>query len=352
MKAVKAGCVTNLYCRNSVIEDRYLLDVYLCILLRCSNIMSQEGEILKVGNLLKRSRNRTTIAALGGVNWQLRRISLTTNRLSYGNVDGPVKGWIPIDSSTSCSNCTIEGKDYAFRVVTGGDELVLNAANADDRKEWVEAIQLAPNYISLAACNVEAVMDVAAEMERVRQEKEREASEEVARLLGEKKNKETEIVEKRRKLEAELAEKKRKEAALLLIREAEAAAARAEVFKKVQAPAPCNKKLSHESSFNKRFISVNEEDGHFVFGKTAEEVMENRAKRVDLKLLVEEVKVDDSLDVANFRLLFKTGVEIPEAIVRKTVFKTTTDSLGLEITMEDRELCSNFVKAVGYVLKK
>jgi len=331
---------------------------------------SVEGaEILKVANLLKRSRNRTAISALGGVNWQckckeacgfvcafflsclcvflfivVRRVTLTSSRISYGAVDGPLKGFIPIDSSTKCEGIVQEGKDYAFRVVTGGDELILNAANGDNRKEWLEAIRSAPSFSSLSACNVEAVMDLAAEMDRVRVEKERIAQQEVDSMLASKaRDEQREQLGK--KLAQDLAEKKRKEAALLLVREAEAAAARAALHEKVKQPVLGMKKLASESSFKERYMCIDIDTGDFLFGKAESEINYRTCKSFNISALVKSVTVNDEMGKPNFSILFRDGVDVPESVVSKSIFRSG-DKVDFDVTMEDPELCSAFVSVI------
>lgn len=261
-----------------------------------------------------------------------------------------MKGFIPIDSTTVCDNCVQEGKDFAFRVTTGNDELILNATNGDSRKEWIEAIRAAPSFSSLSACNVEAVMDLAAEMDRVRIEKERQAQEEVRNMMA---NKERELERERagKKLVHDLAEKKRKEAALLLIREAEAAAARAKLQEKVSMPAVCMKKLASESSFKERFICIDSEAGVFLFGKTAAEVSERTCKSFNIAALVKSVTTNDALGAPNFSIGFREGVEIPDSVVSRSIFRSG-DKIDFDVKMEDADLCKAFVSVLEHLRQK
>ena len=67
---------------------------------------------------------------------------MTETRLAYGTVDGPPKDYVAINSTTTAhAEQAMDGKDFPFKVVTGAEDIILNATSDEDRKEWLDAVK-------------------------------------------------------------------------------------------------------------------------------------------------------------------------------------------------------------------
>eukprot|EP01006_Ploeotia_vitrea_P028448 TRINITY_DN61143_c0_g1_i1.p1 TRINITY_DN61143_c0_g1~~TRINITY_DN61143_c0_g1_i1.p1 ORF type:complete len:405 (-),score=49.78 TRINITY_DN61143_c0_g1_i1:59-1273(-) len=288
---------------------------------------------VKGGVLLKRSRNRSAWSSLGGVNWQMRQISVSETRIAYGNVDGPPKDFIPLNSQTTCEVIDIDGKDFGFKVTTGIDELILVCKDAQERTAWMEAVKSVSG-----SCGD-------AEQDRLNDLKEKQALDaEKAKLAASNTGS---VLSGMGNLSVTgLAEKAAKEAKERL--EAEAAAraaaqkAKEEAQKKLEVPNACQKKLSNESSFHQRYIWINRANKEFHWGKTDDI---NKSKCIDIPSMVKDVRLDNNNALPNFTIELQNA----ESVFSGGLFKEAATTI--DITMDDATKCAgflNYIKELKY----
>jgi len=319
---------------------------------------------IKGGTLSKRSRNRSTLSALSGVNWQLRRISLTETRVAYGTVDGPPKDFVPISSNTVGEAISIDGKDFVFKITTGSEELILQAANEEDRKQWLAAIAKAANPPPPAPTGNAEADKLAAEMEKVRLEAHRHAEEQahaaqvahshtLGGVLG---GAATAVVhglenaahaaeqaaaaEAEKLLKLKRVEEERVAAELAAVAAAQAAAAAAakrQLYASLSAPVACNKKLSTESKYQPRFIWIKEDTKEFHWGKTADGA---KSKCVSITNHVVSVRSNTDVTTPNFTIELQNVESIFTGL-----FASVPSSI--DVTMEDVNLVNGFMQVIA-----
>jgi len=330
--------------------------------------MSQE---LKVAVLSKRGRNRSGLNFSS--NWQDRRITLFSTNLVYGPPDGPPKDSVPINSTTVIGNIEVDKKPFAFKITTGGEELILNCESEAERDSWVTAISNIANPPPVDNSLSAEQVALNAEMERMRIAKEKAAADEEARLL--KQQHETEAMRKEREAaeaakkkaheEAEARrvaeEKKHKEALAAAEAAAESARAaaaalekerqaKAALLSKISVAVSCNKKLSTESAFKPRFIWIKEDTKEFHWGKTADDYSNGKSKCIVIAQHMKSVKVNNENTTPNFSIELVDAAELPESVYTKTVFSGAAPT-SIDITMDDAVLNTGFVNYLREVKK-
>jgi len=126
--------------------------------------------------------------------------------------------------------------------------------------------------------------------------------------------------------------------------EAAAAAKKAEEERLafVAKPFSCNKKISTENSYQKRFVFVNGARKEFHWGKSEEDCSAGTSKSIHLPALAKSV----TRDGASFSVVFKDGAELPEHVWNKSVFSSTAPS-SIDIQMESEDACKTFVAAIA-----
>lgn len=306
---------------------------------------------VKGATLFKRSRNRSVLSI--GVNWQLRRISLSETKITYGTPDGPPKDFIIVNSTSTCHPWTGENKEFAFRTQTGPDELILCATSEEDRNEWIEAIRNVANPPPPPSTG-DAVKDAEARAEheaalakqRALDEAERALKDgvhigmpsvsshlpSVGGLLG---SVESGLVGAAVGAAAGALE----EAAMNALREKEAAEAEALLqtkFAQIALPVQCQKKLSNESSYHTRYIWVNQATAEFHWAKTDDV---SKSKCVSIKTMCKAVNPVGEVGAPNFTMDLQN---------HESVFTGMFSSVpsGLDVKLEDNEINQCFIDCI------
>ena len=247
--------------------------------------------------------------------------------------------------STVCQAAVIDEKQFSFKVVTNGEELVLGATNDVDRDEWIEAITGAISQPSVTASNAEAVMDVAAEIDRVRIEKEKLAADEANKILMQKQptaaaDPKKELAAK--KLAADLAEKRRKEAATVLLQEQETSAAKAAVLDRVNVPVECEKKLSTETEFKIRFLWINEKTKELHWAKNEGDFEGGKSKAINVTQHVKSITVDNAVSFTKFSINLVKADKLPDHMHVKSVFNVTAPT-SIDIQIKNNAVGNAFI---------
>ena len=72
----------------------------------------------------------------------VRKFSLRMTKICYGDLeaDKPLRVSFPINSSTICEIGKFVGREFAFRLTTDSEEIILGTETEKDHTEWMEAI--------------------------------------------------------------------------------------------------------------------------------------------------------------------------------------------------------------------
>lgn len=300
---------------------------------------------IKGGTLMKRSRNRSALSSMTGVNWQLRRISLTETRIAYGTVDGPPKDFVPINSSTTAHVEPSQGdKEFIFRINTGSDELILNALSEEDRKEWLAAVKIAINPPAPPSTGDAQADKLAAQLERTRLENARAAEAAAHAALS---NMSVGVPSMGMPsvgmpsaggllgaaggaLLNAAAAKAAEEAAAAV----KAAAEKAKLNAKLKVPVACQKKLSTESSLHARYIWINEVNKEFHWGKTDDIT---KSKCISITKNVKSVKSNADINEPNFTIELVDA----ESVFSGGLFSSVPSSI--DIVLDDSSINKGFI---------
>lgn len=245
-----------------------------------------------------------------------------------------------MDSTTTCDTWTGDGKEFAFRIQTAKDELILCATSEVDCKEWIDAVRMAANpppppstgNAELDRANAAAHAEIV-EAQRKADEAERLAKEGAGVMKA------LSIVEGGLEgaagslLGGAAGEIERaalaKAAELLKIEEAKKAEeAKQAQYAKLKVPISCEKKLSSESSYHTRFVWVNSTTKEFHWAKTNDV---SKSKSINCKANIKSVSQNSEVGAHNFTIELK-DVES----VFTGMFSTVPTSI--DVKMEDGEL--------------
>jgi hypothetical protein len=276
-----------------------------------------------------------------------RKIVLFPTNLVYGPPDGPPKDSVAINSTSTCEPVSLDGKEFAFKLLTKvpAEELILNCDSALERDDWIKAILDVANPPAADPSKSTEEIELEAEMNRLRIQHEKEAAEaEAAALAGEsamalRKEREEAAAAKQKAHEA--AEARRLEDERLYKEKLAAQEAKTARLAFVAKPVSCNKKISTENSYQKRFVFVNADKKEFHWGKSEEDCKAATSKSVVLPTLIKAVTRDGS----SFSLVFKDGAELPEHVWSKSVFSSTAPT-SIDIQMESDRDAATFVLAI------
>ena len=252
---------------------------------------------------------------------------LFPTNLVYGPPDGPPKDSVAINSTSVCEPIDVDGKKFAFKLTTKvpTEELILNCESVLERDDWIKAISDVANPPAVDPTKTAEERELEDEMNRLRLQHEKEAAAheeaEARRLEDERLHK-----EKLAALEAAAAAKKAEEERLAFVAK----------------PFSCNKKISTENSYQKRFVFVNGARKEFHWGKSEEDCSAGTSKSIHLPALAKSVTGDG----ASFSVVFKDGAELPEHVWNKSVFSSTAPS-SIDIQMESEDACKTFVAAIA-----
>lgn len=275
---------------------------------------------IKTGILLKRSRNRSALAAMTGVKWQDRNISVSETRIAYGNVGGPAKDFLPLNSRTTCYEWNgDETKEFAFCVTSGADELILNASSEEERKSWMEAIE------SVSGPSNDAVADALSD------KMEATALSALTPTMPSMMSMASSVVSDGAAAAAA------KAAAELAAKEAKAAAAKAAMHAKLQVPIICKKKTSSESSYVDRYIWVDAEKKEFFWGKTDDVA---KGKSISIASMVKSVSLDVAIKDPNFHIDLQNHDSVFTGMF-------STVPVSIDITLNDSEICAGFISYIN-----
>lgn len=323
---------------------------------------------VKGATLMKRSRNRSVLSV--GINWQLRRISLTETKITYGLVDGPPKDFVPINNHTTCEKWEGEDKEHAFRIETGKDELILCATSPQDREEWIEAVRKVANPPPPPSTG-DPVADAAAaeahakalEAQRAADQKAIEAKESASSMMpsmgsvthaaersvtggvasglvgGLMGAAEREAEGAAAKAAAGLLDSKKAEEEARA--KAEAEAKRQQMLAKIRVPVSVEKKLNHESSYHPRWIWVDTNEKKFHWAKSNDA---SKSKNVHIPTHVKSVTSSGEVGMHNFSVELKDHESI-----FSSVFGTVPTHL--EVKMEDAEMNKAFIEHIKELMK-
>lgn len=279
-----------------------------------------------------------------------RKIYLSRTALSYGLVDGPVIDNIPINEDTTIIFVDDESKPFCFKVKTGDDELILSCEDEETRNDWANDIR---NVLAASPDQSPESVGVAAELAKLRLEKENAAQEEADRLARTK-----EIEEKRKAREdAENFAKKGHEEAIARRkleennRKAEAAAAATALESKrilygsVQSPCKCGKKLSSESAWKKeRYIWLDATSKLLLWSKAADDTA--RAKSIDIPTHVASAEIKELEGAAGPSFCIHLKEDVPETVFKSRLFGKEKPT-SIDIYMDTPDMVSAFVNLIN-----
>ena len=290
----------------------------------------------------------------------VRRISLTETRIAYGNVDGPPKDFVPILSDTTVEAISIDGKDFVFKIVSGSDELILQAESEEDRRQWLAAVKRAANPPPPASTGNAEADRLAAELEKSKLEAVRHQVEVAAHAHG---GLVTDVIHAVENVEAKLAAEQ--EAIRLAAEKAEAEAkaaahaaaaklaaekaaaekaaaaaahaAKRQLYASVSAPVACNKKLSTETAYHPRFIWIKEDTKEFHWSKTADA----KSKSISIPGNVKSVRSNADVSTPNFTIELQNA----ESVFSGGLFSSVPSSI--DVTLDDAALVAAFLLVIG-----
>ena len=271
-----------------------------------------------------------------------------------------------INGDTTADTWTGEGKEHAFRIQTGTDELILCATSAEDCKAWIEAVRKVANpppppstgNAELDRANAEAHTK-ALEVQRTADEAERLAREGAGLMAlgnvslegalhsagGALMGAAGEEAERLARAEAErlLQQKAEEEAAAKAAAEKEAAEAKAAAAKrallsKIQMPVACEKKLSTENAYHPRFVWVNTTTKEFHWGKTNDP---SKSKCISCPGNVKSIAPDSEVGGSNFTIQLKDA----ESVSWGGVFSGTPTAI--QVKLDDAEINSAFISCIS-----
>lgn len=281
---------------------------------------------VKGATLFKRSRNRSVLSM--GVNWQLRRVSLSETKITYGTPDGPPKDFMIVNSTTSCHPWTGENKEHAFKTQTGLDQLILCGTSDEDRDEWIEAIRSVANPPATSAEHEALLLK-----QRALDEAERALRDGALTGIGIKNNFSGADLIGAAGSAAANAVKEAAEKALKEKLAAEAEAALQAKFARIANPVQCQKKLANESSYHTRYIWVNQSTNEFHWSKTDDIA---KSKCVSIKGMCKGLAPVGEVGAPNFSMELQN---------HESVFTGMFSSApsGLDVKLEDNELNQCFI---------
>lgn len=306
---------------------------------------------LKIAVLSKRGRNRSGLNFSNA--WAERRIVLFATNLVYGPPDGPPKDSVAINNTSLCEPVELDGKKFAFKLTTKvpTEELILNCDSELERDDWIKAIQNVANPPAEDPNKTSEELALEAEMNELRLQHEKEAADAESAVLAEgssasvlAQRKEREEAAAAKQKAHEEAEARRLEDERLYkekLAKLEADRARLALASK---PVLCNKKISTESSYQKRFVFVHGEKKEFHWGKTEDDCTAGTSKSVHVPTLIQSISRAD--DGNSFSLVFKTDTELPEHVWTKSVFSSTAPT-SIDIQMDGEEVCKAFVAVLS-----
>jgi hypothetical protein len=314
---------------------------------------------VKGATLMKRSRNRSVLSI--GINWQLRRISLSETKITYGTPDGPPKDFIPINSGTVVSNWSGDGKEFGFRTQTGADELILLATSAEDCEEWIQAIRNVANPPPPPSTGN-------AELDRINRENHERAL--AAQRAADEAERQAREAQKLGAFTAALsiadvavgaavgdmvgggvmgalagaavglaaAEAERLALEALQKKKAEEEAAKKEaLYAKLRVPVSVAKKTSSESSYHTpRFIWINDATNEFHWAKSDDVT---KSKCINIKEHVKGVRTVGEVGAPNFSIDMQNHDSIFSGL-----FSSVPDAL--DVKMDDHELNDGFMQYI------
>lgn len=274
---------------------------------------------------------------------------VSETRIAYGNVGGPAKDFLPLNSHTTVNFWVGDGKEFAFVVSSGAEELVLVANSEQERKEWMDAISSVSG--SSGDPEVDKIND---QLEAAKLAGEKAAMNAAKSSLPSASSMLPSMSSGHHTggglgglaslggalvgAAAAEATKAAAQAAEEASRLAKQAQAKLAMQTKLQSPIACSKKLNTESSYHDRFIWIKPDTKEFYWGKTEEM---GKGKCIHIPTMVKAV----SLDVAIVEPNFHIDLQNAESVLPAGVFSAAPTSI--DITLNDSEVCAGFISYIN-----
>lgn len=276
------------------------------------------------------------------IKFVVRRIILTADKITYCNPgsDTPVD-FFPLRANSTAKQCNIESKEYAFVVNSGHEEIVFNAANDEDREEWMDAL--------LTAIKRNVLLYAKNTMSMSKSSNDTNGTETSAVKVPDAE----ENIKKLQEKAALISEAKLNAEALLIKEQEEAALAvenKKKLHAKIETPTSTQKKWRSENTYTNRYVWIDTQTFELHWSKSAtSKGSPSGSKSINIKNHIKRIHLNSLDGVKEPNLVIELVLEdVPSNVFgsNKLFSKKSGKDNELILINSDSELIEGYYKFI------